>query len=283
MQERCCEKDETAGRGYQSLGDMLTDSQNRFALLETEVEKKIAEIETCPGPCTDGTVAIELQRGDEKFERHVPCPLLGPDCAYGTVLKGQIDGEIAGLLVSRIGVPRRHVSRFGRRFDTAATREAARWGLRGFLVLSGRTGCGKSFGAAWFVDRHIRSRIGDPFKSEAWAWHARAESAASGVIWSGAQSVVEDKGLAMQAKSCALLVLDDLGKECELPSALAIMRDVVSKRYDNELPTIVTTELTIPDIEARYGRAVAERIVGEAEDGGRFISCGDTSLRLVKA
>ena len=282
MQEHCCDRDKVANRNPKSIGDILADSQNNFGLWLAQVDAKLAEIKSCPAPCVDGIVTIKLQRGEGSYERRAHCPILNPSCAYGAVLQKQVDQRFSELLISRIGIPHRHVARFGRHFDTPATKEAVCWDTHGFLVLSGKTGCGKSFGAAWFVNRHLRMRIGNPFKSETWEWHARAESAASGVLWSGAQNLVEDKGIAMQAKSCPLLVLDDLGKECELPSALAVVRDVIAKRYDNELSTIITTELTVPDIDARYGRAIAERIVGEAGDGGRFIACGDTSLRLVK-
>ncbi len=104
---------------------------------------------------------------------------------------------------------------------------------------------------------------------------------ASGVMWSGAQSIVEDRSIATNVKNVSLLILDDLGKEFELSSAQAIIRDVIAKRYDSERPTIITTELTVTDIGVRYGRALAERVIGEAEDGGRFVTCGDLSLRLI--
>ncbi len=100
-------------------------------------------------------------------------------------------------------------------------------------------------------------------------------------MWSGAQNIVEDRSIAADSKRASLLILDDLGKESELSSAQAIIREVISKRYDSERPTIITTELTVTDIGVRYGRALAERVIGEAEDGGRFVTCGDVSLRLI--
>lgn len=111
-------------------------------------------------------------------------------------------------------------------------------------------------------------------------WRTILESTASGVRWSSAQAIVDDKKVASNVKRCHLLILDDLGKESSFESAQAIIRDVISKRYDDELPVIVATELTVTDIEGRYGRAIAERIVGEPDDGGRFITCGDASMRL---
>ena len=282
MQEHCCDWDKAANRNPKSIGDILADSQNNFGLWLAHVDAKLAEIKSCPAPCVDGIVTIKLQRGEVSYERRAHCPILNPSCAYGAVLQKQIDQRLSELLVAKIGVPRRHVARFDRYFETIATKEAACWGTHGFLALSGKTGCGKSFGAAWFIAKYLKDRIGAPHKSEAREWHMRAECTASGVVWSTAQSIVDDKDISAQAKPCPLLVLDDLGKECELQSALAVMRDLIAKRYDDELPTIITTELTVPDIDARYGRAIAERIIGEAEDGGRFIACGDTSLRLVK-
>ncbi len=277
MQERCYGKSSTMSS---HIGSIKADASRIVSML-AEKEKKIAEITTCPAPCTDGCVSIVLRIGNNSVVQEATCPIISPNCAYDKVLQGQIGQRLAELMVSKIGIPRRHVARFDRCIETIATKEAARWGARGFLVLSGKTGCGKSYAAAWFVDRYLRSRIGDPYQSKTWEWRAKAENAASGVMWSGAQSIVEDRSIAVDSKRASLLILDDLGKESELSSAQAIIRDVISKRYDSERPTIITTELTVTDIGVRYGRALAERVIGEAEDGGRFVTCGDVSLRLI--
>lgn len=274
MEERCCEQYSGTGSDLES---MAKPSSRVLAML-AEREKKIAEITTCPSPCTDGMVAIKVQLGDDRPVLHeVLCPILNPKCHYGATLRSRIDRHLASLMTARIGVPRRHVARFDRYISTVATKEAARWSTLGFLILSG-----KPYAAAWFVREYLKGRIGDPYKSEAREWRMRAESAASCVMWSSTQGIVGDRGVSIDAKRTSLLILDDLGKESELQSARAIVRDVISQRYDNELPTIVTTELTVADIDARYGRAIAERIIGESEDSGSFVTRGDASLRLIE-
>ena len=277
MQERCCEKDNGMDRDFRRAENPVS----RILAMLTERDEKVAEITACPGSCTDGLVSVRLQSNGDRVQQIV-CPALHPDCAFGAVLQKQIDRHLAGLMTSRIGIPRRHVGHFERYFETVATKEAIRWKPNGFLLLTGKTGTGKSYAAAWLVNPYIRNRAGDPYKSESWTWRAKVESIASGVIWRGAQSIADDRGIAAEAKRSSLLILDDLGKESTLPSAKAAMQEVVSLRYDNELPTVITTELTVSDIDARYGRAIVERIVGEAEDGGKFITCGEVSLRLVK-
>lgn len=283
MQERCCVIDKIENGSLRRIDEIIAASMVRRHVMQADMDKKLAEIVSCPDPCVDGNVIVKLgTSGEECVELRVRCPLIGPDCTYGAKLQKQVDKRLAGLMISTISVPRRHITRFERYHATTATKEVTRWGMRGFFVLSGKTGCGKSFGAAWFVDRFFRSKIGDPYQLTAWEWHARAERAAYAITWSDAQGIVEDKTIAANAKSCSFLVIDDLGKECGLQSAQAIMRNVISKRYDNELPTIITTELTLSDIDARYGRAIAERIVGEVADGGKFITCGDESIRLIE-
>ena len=282
MQERYCEN--RANGAPSRIGELMAASQQRVERMQTEADRALAEIRSCPGPCVDGSVAVKpgaFEDGESLGEFRALCPVISLNCVYGATLQSQIDRHLAGLMISRIGVPRRHVARFDRYTDTIAAKEATRWSMRGFLLLSGKTGCGKSYAAAWFVREYLKGRIGDPYKAEAREWHMRAESAVSRVTWFAAQGIVEDRVIAADAKRIPLLILDDLGKESELPSARAITQNVVSQRYDNELPTLITTELTLPDIDARYGRAVVERVIEGAEDGGWVVACGDVSLRLI--
>lgn len=141
MQERCYGKDK---EDFKVIGDVLADSTQHFVCAIVEREKKIAEIKACPGPCRDGKVTIELESSADK----VPCPVISPDCAYGAALRTHINRCLTELMTANIGVPRRLVARMNRYFETIALREATRWNTQGFLVLSGKTGCGKSYAAA---------------------------------------------------------------------------------------------------------------------------------------
>ncbi len=60
-----------------------------------------------------------------------------------------------------------------------------------------------------------------------------------------------------------LLVIDDLGKESgEEASAfvLSALHEILTRRLDAFLPTIVTTELSPEEIKERYGEAIASRL-----------------------
>lgn len=63
---------------------------------------------------------------------------------------------------------------------------------------------------------------------------------------------------------CAsLLVIDDLGKESgDEASAfvLSALHEILSRRLDAIMPTIVTSELSVVQVERRYGAAIASRI-----------------------
>ena len=124
---------------------------------------------------------------------------------------------------------------------------------------------------------YLRERITDPLERSSWQG---AERAANGVLWCSAGEIAGDRNLASKAGSKSLLALDDLGKECHAPSAIAVLCDIVSRRYDQKLPTVVTTELTVADIGNRYGRHIAERFVEDIGHGGRIVDCGEVSMRL---
>jgi hypothetical protein len=178
------------------------------------------------------------------------------------------------------GVPARHIERFSSSIDhieTPALVWADRWRFGGFLVLSGGSGVGKSFGAAWAFKGFLRSRISDPLNTETWN---RASYAGERSMWSTANRIVHDRNRLEEARSRLFLVLDDLGREGNLPTRLADVSDIVSARYDAKLPTVITTELTFRDALKAYGRNTAYKFVEDNDgSGGMFVCCGDVSLR----
>jgi DNA replication protein DnaC len=177
--------------------------------------------------------------------------------------------------MSTIGAPARHLDNIAGSVSSVATQAAESWQIRGFLVLTGIPGVGKSFAAAKAVMKYLRSGIGNWFTRQDWE---NASQAAESVVWTTAKEIVDDKSLAAKARAYRLAVLDDLGKEDETRVGMATVRDVISKRYDAKLPTIITSELTLVNIQERYGRYIAERLV---EDYcSKIVDCGRESLRL---
>jgi DNA replication protein DnaC len=175
------------------------------------------------------------------------------------------------------GVPARHTERFNSLIDTPALVSADQWSFGGFLVLSGASGVGKSFGAAWALKRFLRSRISNSLDTETWT---RAEYASEHAMWSTANRIVLDKNRLDEARSKLFLVLDDLGREGNIPTRLADVSDIVSARYDAKLPTVITTELTFREALKVYGKNTAYKFVEDNDgSGGMFADCGDMSLR----
>ena len=74
-----------------------------------------------------------------------------------------------------------------------------------------------------------------------------------------------------------VLVVDDLGSEYNDAKGFfsALLDEVIDCRYGAKLPTVITTNLDSSGFSARYGARVVDRI----REAGRFINCGNTSLR----
>ncbi|MBP2638974.1 MAG: phage replication protein [Firmicutes bacterium] len=82
-----------------------------------------------------------------------------------------------------------------------------------------------------------------------------------------------------------LLIIDDLGKEYARKNADGwswvheTLYEVINQRYENYLPLIVTTNLTLPELEKRVDKAIVSRLV-EMCDG---IQCNWEDYRMKKA
>ena len=62
--------------------------------------------------------------------------------------------------------------------------------------------------------------------------------------------------------SCDLLVLDDLGTEMSTAFTVSCLYDILNGRMMAGLPTIISTNLSAGDWAARYGDAIASRVLG---------------------
>ena len=58
------------------------------------------------------------------------------------------------------------------------------------------------------------------------------------------------------------LVLDDIGTEYldERGAYLSLLDELIDVRYSQELPIVITTNLTAPEFKGRYGSRIARRI-----------------------
>ena len=61
---------------------------------------------------------------------------------------------------------------------------------------------------------------------------------------------------------CDLLVLDDLGTEFLTPFTSSLFYNIVNSRLLENKPTIISTNLSIDEIESRYSNRIASRFIG---------------------
>lgn len=62
---------------------------------------------------------------------------------------------------------------------------------------------------------------------------------------------------------CDLLIIDDLGTELTNQFTISALYDLVNTRLNKSRSMIVNTNLTLPDIQNRYGDRVASRLFGQ--------------------
>ena len=126
-----------------------------------------------------------------------------------------------------------------------------------FLTLAGKPGTGKT---------HLAMGIG-------WHWLEVLDklvkySQVEGLLdelRSGfnTRSAQEDHDFDMkleQIKGCSLLILDDLGVEQSTPWARAKLDEIIDYRYINELPLVVTTNLSPSKLEPRIASRLQEGV-----------------------
>jgi len=77
---------------------------------------------------------------------------------------------------------------------------------------------------------------------------------------------------------CDLLVLDDLGTEFSSSFTGAALFNILNTRLVEERPTIISTNLELADIKARYNQRMASRLIY----GYKVLRLGGKDIRLMK-
>lgn len=94
-----------------------------------------------------------------------------------------------------------------------------------------------------------------------------------GVIYSSSQSLAaalekerfqhgEEIGTEEQCSACDLLILDDLGTEFHTAYTDAALYSIVNTRMLSDKPTIISTNLTLQELEKTYSERFASRVAG---------------------
>ncbi len=95
-----------------------------------------------------------------------------------------------------------------------------------------------------------------------------------GVIYGSAQNLlntledekfgrIENTGAEKSLLECDLLIIDDLGAEFSTPYTVSAVYNIINTRMMSNKPVIISTNLSVQDIEDRYMRRVTSRILGE--------------------
>lgn len=96
------------------------------------------------------------------------------------------------------------------------------------------------------------------------------------LCWLSAYSICFERANFYDAISAPLLILDDLGAEVKTPTAKSALNDLILARYSGKLPTIITSNLSLDDLNQQYGARMYERII----QYGKAVDCGHENLRL---
>jgi len=258
-------------------GKSIANSLGEVMAMSNEMEEKLAQIKAgqkCPKPCGDGTVEISMSYGSAK---RTACPVITQDCRYGERMKQELERYITGVMADA-GVPLRHLENFTDTHKTEPLAEVGKWEKRGFLIFTGSTGSGKSFGAALAVFKCLKSLIANPFDRKTWKIAEADRKTGSSVIWCSSMDLSDDRETVSLAKRAKLAVIDDFGGEADTPAGQTVLRGVILRRHDMKLPTVITTALTMLDIDIRYGGRVADRLIEDVGKGGKIIECGNFFL-----
>ena len=273
MQKPCCETGEKRQReNAEHIKEPIARSLDGVIAMSKEMEEKLAQIKVCPKQCDDGMVEISTSSGKT---RKMDCPLIASDCSYGEIMGRGLDRYVSGIM-SGIGVPRRHLENLTEMLHTEAMTGIGNWLMSGFLIFTGDTGSGKSFGAVLAVRKYLRNMITNQFDRRTWGI---VEKMGNSVVWCAAIDLNDDRETVARAKREQLVVIDDLGGEPDNPFGRNALSGVILRRYDMKLPTVITTTLTMLDIDIRYGSRVVDRLTEDIGNGGMIVECGDISIR----
>jgi len=158
---------------------------------------------------------------------------------------------------------------------------------RDMLTLSGGCGTGKTVAAAAWLREYVSDpRHWEPRRPRLYVGDARDDLTAptwcwSDPVWISAAQLARMDHFDTQefdrVAKARRLVIDDLGAEYQDAKGFfgSFIDEIINARYSNNLPVVITTNLDVEAFKARYGVRVVDRI----REAGRFVGCGNTSLR----
>lgn len=170
-----------------------------------------------------------------------------------------VDDQTSGLRVERC---KRYADDF-----------AARQALGQGIVMCGVTGTGKTHLAC-----AIAHRVIDSGRSAVYVTASEAFRMVKDTYRKGSDRTERD--VLAHFTAPALLVLDEIGVQYGSDTELNILFDIVNKRYENLLPTILISNLSLENLEKYAGARVIDRM---KEGGGLLFVFEGQSARGVTA
>lgn len=128
---------------------------------------------------------------------------------------------------------------------------------RGFLLLAGKNGTGKTHAAK--VIYHANTPYKLPFKDVDRAFFINQADLNAQVL-KQSRGTVEYFDLTEVCKNTKLLVLDDIGTRIPSDFFMDFLYAIVDKRYNENLGTIITTNLNAADMREKFGDAFVSRV-----------------------
>lgn len=116
-------------------------------------------------------------------------------------------------------------------------------------MLTGSVGTGKTHLAAAMAHYAIENGVITKFGN------------VTDIFQSLRDSFTSDEDILSDVKAVPFLVLDDLGKERQTDWTTETIYSIINYRYEHMLPTVITTNLSMSDLQERLGAATVSRLM----------------------
>lgn len=166
--------------------------------------------------------------------------------------------------LAALGIGSRTVATLEAPRETPALKALTPWIFGGgwALVLVGGPGAGKTVAAAKAALEALQ-------RGQSVEWVATQQASRANAF--GPEAEARERAW----MGAGLLVVDDVGAEFASDAWRSILGAVLDARWGNNLRTLLTSNLTLPELKERLGARTMDRI---AQDG-MVVACGDVSLR----
>jgi len=230
-----------------------------------ETDEPTAGNEECPLCKGAGLVHPLLPSGRPDFTRVVPCQCNQGESEEERLFRLRQDSGDLGLKLlrnmtfenfdpKRANLPPEERANLERAFNDA--RDFAK-APENWLVFLGCNGCGKTHLAAAISNYQLKK--GKPVIFVVvpdFLDHLRSTFSPDGRV---AHDELFDK-----VRNAPLLILDDFGEQASTPWAQEKLYQLINYRYNEQLPTVITTCLTLEKMETRIGSRLADtRLVSD--------------------